>query len=84
MTRPFAFLPLLLITAVAASGCAAKQARFIEPTTLELGHAPGPRSQELGEDGYLQVQACNPSWFGMGTEMTTACPLSPDYQPTGH
>ena len=35
-------------------------------------------------DGYLQVQACNPSWFGMGTEMTTACPLSPDYQPTGH
>jgi YjbE family integral membrane protein len=35
-------------------------------------------------DGYLQVQACNPSWFGMGTEMTTACPLSPDYVPTGH
>ena len=35
-------------------------------------------------DGYLQVQACNPSWFGMGTEMTTACPLHPDYAPTAH
>lgn len=56
MTRHFAFLPLLLIATVAASGCASKQARFIEPTTLELGHAPGPRSFELGEDGYLQVQ----------------------------
>lgn len=30
-------------------------------------------------DGYGQVQACNPSWFGMGTEMTTGCPLHPEY-----
>jgi YjbE family integral membrane protein len=35
-------------------------------------------------DGYLQVQACNPAWFGMGSEMTTACPLHPDYAPAGH
>lgn len=38
----------------ALSGCAT--ARFIEPTSLELGHAPGPRAAALGEDGYLQVQ----------------------------
>jgi YjbE family integral membrane protein len=31
-------------------------------------------------DGYGQVQACNPSWFGMGTEMTTGCPLHPEYE----
>jgi YjbE family integral membrane protein len=31
-------------------------------------------------DGYVQVQACNPSWFGMGTEMTTGCPLHPEYE----
>jgi predicted tellurium resistance membrane protein TerC len=32
-------------------------------------------------DGGLQVRECNPSWFGAGTEMTTACPLHPDYKP---
>ena len=31
-------------------------------------------------DGYGQVQACNPSWFGMGAEMTTGCPLHPSYE----
>ena len=36
------------------SACATT--RFIEPTTIELGHAPGPRAADLGEDGYLQVQ----------------------------
>lgn len=43
---------LVLITAIA--GCATT--RFIEPTAIELGHAPGPRAADLGEDGYLQVQ----------------------------
>lgn len=56
MTRHYALLPLLLIATALTGGCAARQTRFIEPTTLELGHAPGPRSHELGEDGYLQVQ----------------------------
>lgn len=36
------------------AGCATT--RFIEPTELELGHAPGPQAAGLGEDGYLQVQ----------------------------
>lgn len=31
-------------------------------------------------DGWGQVQACNPSWFGLGTEMTTSCPLHPEYE----
>lgn len=31
-------------------------------------------------DGYAQVQACNPSWFGMGAEMTSGCPLHHDYK----
>ncbi len=56
MTRHLALLPLLLIATVTLSACVGKQTRFIEPTTLELGHAPGPRVNELGEDGYLQVQ----------------------------
>lgn len=42
----------LLLTGLA--GCAST--RFIEPTQLELGHAPGPDAAALGEDGYLQVQ----------------------------
>jgi hypothetical protein len=47
---------LLATTALLLGGCAGNKTRFIEPTTVELGHAPGPRSHELGEDGYLQVQ----------------------------
>jgi YjbE family integral membrane protein len=35
-------------------------------------------------DGGLNVRDCNPSWFGLGTEMTTACPLHPDYVPPKH
>ncbi len=31
-------------------------------------------------DGWGQVQACNPSWFGLGTEMTTSCPLHREYK----
>lgn len=45
-----AVVPLLLL-----SGCASSS-RFIETATVELGHAPGARVSELGEDGYLQVQ----------------------------
>ena len=31
-------------------------------------------------DGYGQVQACNPSWFGTGVEMTAGGPLHPEYE----
>ena len=34
--------------------------------------------------GAMQVRDCNPSWFGIGTEMTVDCPLHPDYKPSGH
>ena len=34
--------------------------------------------------GAMQVRDCNPSWFGMGTEMTVDCPLHPDYKPGAH
>lgn len=47
---PFALAAFLLI-----GGCASSS-RFIETSTIELGHAPGDRNTELGEDGYLQVQ----------------------------
>jgi YjbE family integral membrane protein len=35
-------------------------------------------------DGAMNIRDCNPAWFGLGTEITAACPLHPDYQPTGH
>lgn len=47
--RLLPFLATLLLGACAST-------RFIEPTALELGHAPGPNVDSLGEDGYLQVQ----------------------------
>lgn len=57
MTRALRLmLPLFAAAPLLLAGCAAQKTRFIEPTTVELGHAPGPRSHELGEDGYLQVQ----------------------------
>jgi len=31
-------------------------------------------------DGWGQVQACHPSWFGAGTDMTVQCPLHPDFR----
>jgi YjbE family integral membrane protein len=35
-------------------------------------------------DGGMNIRDCNPAWFGLGTEITAACPLHPDYTPTGH
>jgi YjbE family integral membrane protein len=35
-------------------------------------------------NGGWQVYECNPSWFGMGTEMHIGCPLHPDYVAGGH
>jgi len=35
-------------------------------------------------DGGMNIRDCNPSWFGLGTEMLVGCPQHPDYVPTGH
>ena len=39
---------------------------------------------EMMWKGGIQVYDCNPAWFGLGTEITPACPLHPDHKPIGH
>ena len=32
-------------------------------------------------DGGLNIRDCNPTWFGMGTEIGVGCPLHADFKP---